>query len=171
VDVEPLLTREHLSAPARSERAPFPLLGVVGIGGEEQLEDLGLGGLGELAQRAVIRGDVPPLEVGQSLRRRRFLDECADVASREDHRHTLVAEQLLRDGEQEAGAVPGLGVRRHRAPVHDPAQRLQAGLDDRAAGHAVGVRDEADATGVARCTGVVQVGVGHAVHLSERCRE
>ena len=56
----------------------------------------------------------------------------------------LPGEEPRRDGQKQAGAVAGSRVRGHRAPVRDPAQRADGGLDDVAARGALRVRDEAD---------------------------
>ncbi len=60
----------------------------------------------------------------------------------------LVGEEVLGHGDQHAGAVAGLAVGVHRAPVPDSLQGADGELDHLAAGLAVDGADQADAAGV-----------------------
>jgi hypothetical protein len=64
-------------------------------------------------------------------------------------RSHLVGEEVLRDRDQDAGAVAGLAVGVDGAPVPDGLERLDRQLDDFAARLAVDGADQADAAGVA----------------------
>ena len=115
---------------------------------------------GRRAERGGLDRDLPHLERLHAFGSARLLEERGQPAlglpAREHHRHTdrtplvdrqpeLVAEEMPGDRQQHAGAVAGDPVAGGRAPVLEPAQGLDAELDDAPALVAGRIRDEADA--------------------------
>ncbi len=104
---------------------------------ETVLDDLGFDDrsagvlCGEIGAR---QKDHPRAEIGRERRSAHPLD--------------IRAEERLRDGDKEAGAVAGLAVRRNGAPMPDGFEGRDRHVDDVAPGLAVDRRDEADAAGV-----------------------
>ena len=74
----------------------------------------------------------------------------------------VVAEEVLRDLDMDAGAVAGLAVGIDRAAMPDRLQRIDAGHHHVAPRLAVERHDEADAAGVDLLGGIVAVGGGEA---------
>ena len=79
----------------------------------------------------------------------------------------VVAEEVLRDLDMDAGAVAGLAVGIDGAAMPHRLQRIDARRHDVAASLAVQRHDQADAAGIHLLGGVVAVGVGE---LRCRCR-
>ncbi len=134
-------------APAQAEGGP--LVGHA-VGLEDGLEHLGLGRSGQLAQDRVVGGRDPPLDHPDALGLGRFLDRGPGVvAPHEQHGQApALAEDGRRDGDEEAGAVGGPGVGRHRAPVLHTGQATKGGGHDVSRRPAGALGDEADTAGV-----------------------
>jgi hypothetical protein len=119
----------------------------------------------------VVDRDRPPAQQLQPLGDQGLLDHPAGLlgvlggAGQEGHGHPEPArgvprciggpggpgavEQPLGQRQQDAGAVAGAGVGGDRAPVPEPFQPGQGGVEDGPAGPAVHLGHEADAAGVA----------------------
>ena len=107
------------------------------VGGEHGLDDAGTGRHGQLAQLVVVGRHCPPVDDLDPLRLgRRFHLGTGVVAPYEEHGQTVGpalvvgAEQLGRDGDEQAGAVARPGVGRQGAAVLHARQAVQGGGDD-----------------------------------------
>ncbi len=155
------------------EAALVEALGV----GHHDLLDLGAGGVGLLADHRDVHRHLAPaidgVAEGQDLA---FHDRAAALLGGQirlgqeahadgqapGHRFAalaadMVAEEILRDFDMDAGAVAGFPIRVDRAAVIDDLQGLDAGHNHLAAGLAVQRRDQADAAGIVR--GGVDAGI------------
>ena len=145
--------RRHVDASGRcvdpaTEAKGGPFVGALGV--EHRLHDARPRGQGLVTELAVARRRLTPLDDAQVLGGRRGLDRLAGVvAAHEEHGDAVArAEDGRGDGKQHSGAVGRLRVGCDRTPVTHARQPVEGCLDDRAGRPAVGVRDEADATGV-----------------------
>ena len=126
-----------------------------------EVQDLGLDDL----PAALLRGEV-------GLGQEHLADGDALVRQGVAAALDVLGEEVLRDLDMDAGAVPGLAVRIHRAAVPHGLQRIDAGLHHVPPGRAVERGDEAHAAVrvlVLRAIGFVQQGgvgvpVGDVVH-------
>src|SRR2546423_888277 len=146
------------SAPADPKRRALELRIVwVAIAAEIGMHVSRASAPGLIAQLAVVGGNRAPLADRQVLFDRGLLDRLAWVVPpHEQDRYAMsVAEDRGRDGNEHAGAVGGLGVRRERAAVLDARQPVEGGIEDGARRVASGVGDEADA---ARVTFTARIG-------------
>ena len=135
---------------------------------EEGLPDHRLGGPGQIAQAAVVGGDVPPSEHRQSFRSGLFRQDLLATAPRlgvlgqEENSHAVMflggkrktegvglgAEELIGDLDKNPGAVAGRFVGARRAAVHEVQQHLLAVLDNGMIAASCDVDDGADAAGI-----------------------
>ena len=120
-----------VDAPAQPEGGA---LGGPDVGGQHRLDYPGPGRHGQLAQLVVVGGHGAPVDDPDPLRLGRGLDLGPGVvAPHEEHGHAVGpalvvgAEQLGRDGHEQAGAVAGAGVGGQRAPVLHAGQPVEGG--------------------------------------------
>ena len=152
------------------------LLGV----GDHDLLDLGAVGVGLLADDADVHRHLAPPVDGVAEAQDLGLDDAAAALlgaevglGQEDHAHgeapgkDLVAgaldvllEEVLGNLQVDAGAVAGLAVGIHGAPVPHRFQRVDAGQNHLAPRLAVDGGDETDATGIVFVGRVVEAGCG-----------
>ncbi len=120
-------------------------------------------------------GALELLHAGQARRVLLGQEDHADavLAGRRQHdalRGHLGAVELVRDLDQDAGAVAHQRVGADRAAVVEVLEDLQALLDDRVRLQALDVRDEADAAGVVLVGGRIEAGARGVRHLERRRR-
>ncbi|MBS1216013.1 MAG: hypothetical protein H6R20_987 [Proteobacteria bacterium] len=150
---------------------------------DEHLPDHGLELLRGLGQVGVVDGHVTPAEQHLALVLDRPFDlvlarePARGLLRQEDHPDTvlargreghallrhLLAEELVRHLDEDAGPVAQLRVETDRTPVNEVLEDLKTLVDDRMAFLPLDVRDEADAARVVLVLGVVE-----ALRLRER---
>ena len=171
-----LVQHPLLDAPADDEEVELELpLGNTRVRRDHDLLDLRPGGVGLLADDGNVHRHLTPAIDRVAEPQDLGLDDAAAMflggeigLGQEHHAHPqpaaarLVAgagdvslEEVLGDLDVDAGAVAGLAVGVHRAPVPHRLQGVDAGDDHLAAGLAVDGRHQSDATSVVFLGGVV----------------
>ena len=172
-----LVQHPLFDAPADDEEVELELLlGNTRVRRDHDLLDLRPGGVGFLADDGNVHRHLTPAIDRVAEPQDLGLDDAAAMflggeigLGQEHHAHRqpaaagLVAgagdvfpEEVLGNLDMDAGAVAGLAVGVHRAPVPHRLQGVDAGDDDLAAGLAVDGRHQSDATRVVLLGGVVQ---------------
>ncbi len=175
--------RRLLHAPAQDVELLLELAVVeAGIAAADQdLLDLGPRGVGLLADHRDVDRHLAPAQDGVAEAQDLGLDDGAaallrqKVGARQEHHADgdaadlrglaariahVIAEEVLRDLDMDAGAVAGLAVGIDGAAMPHRLQRIDAGHHHVAAAPAVQRHDQADAAGVDLLGGVVAVGGG-----------
>ncbi len=160
-------------------------------GAEENLLDVRLGDAGDAADDAAIHRRIAPAEHGETFLARDALQDAfaaqAIVAfdGEEDHADAVLAglreldvqaatfagEKLVRDLDEDAGAVTGFGIATAGATMGKVDQDLDALAHDLVSAHALDAGDEADAAGIVLVARIVeslrrrQTGWRWSVHL------
>ena len=149
------------------------VVGEAGAGADEQLLDVRARGVGGVADVVEVDRDVAPaqqllaLDADVELEQLLELAPLLRVARQEAHGDAVsarrrqlevddLAEERVRDLDEDARAVAGADVGALRAAVLQVVQRRERAVDDAVVGLVVQPRDHGDATGVVLVAGVVQ---------------